>query len=829
MLRFEGQLFPRRSAPEGNVWWVGGNGARLVDGIRVRGAKDPRGYVVNLRRAHSPVISASRNELNGFDQEVVYRELADAAEELTRNDGLPMEWLWQLVEDDARLAVLVVDRLLSGGSLVALEEEYTGPGRQATLHPLSGVGCLPFDAIAKGLWRLRENRLSRDEFFLYWRWRMRAPDQQTGAGVDFPAGFPRPSGLDAVLFRRGPGATWSPEWAALGAAASSGLSLRTMVRALRRYAVAGVPVPAADDIRALDAMPCPPVMANLCLGYAEAGRLPYMSADGRGRADETVRHHPIAHAPLLLEAVRSGNTLGAMTGVVRLLRSIVPGIPEPPDPGDLERHVLTPTERALLFGQSPGGRPRLPRQVTPLVAAYLAAQHRLHHEKGHDPVARRFARYGYEVTDGGNTTDLSPDELAFLAAGPGATATWLGAGGIDARRLIRLAAENTADDCDVAATAAKAADLAGRFGLAMRLDESARSALFPLRAPSWWGRLPQDDSGSSGAPYNAWTVLAAASHDPEAPVDLAEVQALVDAGVAQAAAADAVRRWVQEPIVRHPFYLCRDFERPYSSATRNRWAGPARFRRSSGTVDTAFVFGAAANSDYTLRQMWSVLQAEAGAIRVAPLPEECRPLRPDRAVFSALCFTGSSVWRPEITLGMVAEYARAAELDLATAAANLRAYEPLGAPAVPGDPALDGEPFDAYNPDVERLLLFDPLAEGRLTPLALTITAVRLGLGLRSAYGALAPYARFGLDLACPEPGDDAHAPDWRDVVILTRQLTGAEPALSGEVGAGHVELAAEETDLTADQVRTRLAYYAPLFGLTVPVPPYEGSEGGRA
>ena len=63
-------------------------------------------------------------------------------------------------------------------------------------------------------------------------------------------------------------------------------------------------------------------------------------------------------------------------------------------------------------------------------------------------------------------------------------------------------------------------------------------------------------------------------------------------------------------------------------------------------------------------------------------------------------------------------------------------------------------------------------------------------------------------------------APDWRDVVILTTQLTGRSPALGGTVDPGHIVLCAEETDLAERQVYERLSRYSRLFGLQLPDEP---------
>ena len=98
--------------------------------------------------------------------------------------------------------------------------------------------------------------------------------------------------------------------------------------------------------------------------------------------------------------------------------------------------------------------------------------------------------------------------------------------------------------------------------------------------------------------------------------------------------------------------------------------------------------------------------------------------------------------------------------------------------------------------------------------------AGRFGWTLKRAYDRYAPFRCLGLNVdrpANPRPAEAGAVPTWRDVVILTEELTGRAPALSGDVSAEHIALCAEETDLSEAEVRERLGRYAPLFRLRLP------------
>ena len=53
----------------------------------------------------------------------------------------------------------------------------------------------------------------------------------------------------------------------------------------------------------------------------------------------------------------------------------------------------------------------------------------------------------------------------------------------------------------------------------------------------------------------------------------------------------------------------------------------------------------------------------------------------------------------------------------------------------------------------------------------------------------------------------------WQDLLILTENLDGQEPAISGVITDEHVAASVLEIDEAATAVRDRLHRYAPLFG----------------
>ncbi|GGY04950.1 HD domain-containing protein [Streptomyces djakartensis] len=816
-----------QESPEG-PWWVRGQGARLVDGIFVGGDQRPHGYVVNLRRRHRPDLSVSRNQLHGFTADLVRQELAEAVDTLRLWDPIPLNWLWDLVKDDARIGETVLRRLLSSGVRVRLDT-WHGATVSSPVRPmaLASLGCLPADDVRSSVSSTDTEEIASPAYFFRW-WRSQLVDdpgqgrrpRRDRAVIGCPAGFPEPTALDGLLFRTMPDSRWGPMVAALRAAVDGGHDLRTVVRALRRYAVAGVPVPEVDDIPGLADIEIGPLLAELCEAYTDGGRY---TALLKGL-------EPPAHIPLLLIAGLHGKTLREIAELVGRLRPLIPGIPEPPELGELARHIPDQQELAVLGAEQVSELRVLPEDVTPSVAAFIAKQ------LGIEPaavaaVARRYERFGFRVSgDLDDVRFVDGDEAALGLTHPMLTLELLAQPSISLLRLVRLSAKR--GDPTVEYTARSIREIAER--LRLRMDDPSGGPLASVQAPSWWAGLGQGDEVDG--PLSTWTVLRTLWNRPEPECvedDIGAVKALAAAGLVRAETVEAVRTWWRTPAHERPDVLVDDDR---SLRFRGRgWDFSAGHDPASNRVDTLFLVILAAQLRTTVGEAADAVRraAEPYGIDVVQVPEESLGLKPHLRVVEALCTAWAHEWKTEVTRREIITYARACRVSLDVAVSELRAYEALGAPALPAVAAPSGmeAPSQALDATVrttlEQLLQFEPLSRGSVTPLKLTITAVRMGLGLCETYRALASYSELGLTLDCPLPRDpapdDTHAPDWRDVVILTERLTGSEPALAGEVTEEHIRLAAEETGLDAPEVHRRLTFYAPLFGYRVP-----SREAGR-
>ncbi len=176
----------------------------------------------------------------------------------------------------------------------------------------------------------------------------------------------------------------------------------------------------------------------------------------------------------------------------------------------------------------------------------------------------------------------------------------------------------------------------------------------------------------------------------------------------------------------------------------------------------------------------------------------------------------------ELTIQHLIEHAERTGASLGQSIRGLARFTIVGAPPPPGDfTGPDAEILSRFVPDRFDLAAFDPglLGPGILGPLELVLVAGRFGWTLKEAYDRYAPFRCLGLNVTVREPssGEAGTVPDWRDVVILTEELTGRAPALSGDVSEDHIALCAEETDLSERGVQQRLRPIRPLFGLRLP------------
>ncbi|MGZ2358203.1 caspase family protein [Streptomyces sp. 372A] len=800
-------------------WWVRGMGARLVDGIFVGDDERPHGYVVNLRRRHAPDLSVNRNRLQGFAADLVRQDLAEVVDTLKHWDPLPLRWLWQLTEDDARTGEVVVQHLLSSNVRVTVSQwhgdDVTTPGE---CPPLAVLGSLPADRTSRGP---SEPAGSPSLFFRWWRSQLVDVARQAlrpsaaRSKIGHPAGFPAFAALDTVLFRDKPSSSLSSLHTALYAAADSGHDLRTVVRALRRYAVAGVPIPELADIRHLADLHISPLMADVHAAY---------TAQGSPRSGWE-HLEPPAHLPLLVAAGRAGKTLQEIADLVRRLRVLDPGIPEPPELGELARHIPDQQELAILDTDPDLFLNGLPAVVTPVLAACIDDVLGIEAATV-AAVARRYERFGFEVREEVGDARLADGDRAALGVERRSLAErLLWTPFFDLLWLVGLSARR--GDPTVGYTAGIVREVTNRLRLPM--EDPSGTPLASIKAPSWWSVLEAENEATDG-PLSARAVLQAVRSAPEPDSweeEIEAVETLSTSGLVCAEAAETVRAWWRSsPGERQEFLSVSD---PPRFSGGGGWTFPSSPGLAASSIGFEFLVFLATCHTATVGDIAVAMRQAAGpyGITVPSVPEEARALRPNLAVATALYTSMGDGWRSKLTRREIVSYARDRDVDLATAVAELRPYELVGAPAVPAahapsDGSAPGQELDpSLRARLEELFQFHPLVQGTVTPLTLAITAVRLGLGLNATHQALASYPELGLfaDRIAPDnpAPDDDHAPDCLDVVLLTRHLTGSEPALAGDVTHEHIQLAAEETELEVTEVRRRLAHYAPWFGLRVP------------
>jgi hypothetical protein len=178
--------------------------------------------------------------------------------------------------------------------------------------------------------------------------------------------------------------------------------------------------------------------------------------------------------------------------------------------------------------------------------------------------------------------------------------------------------------------------------------------------------------------------------------------------------------------------------------------------------------------------------------------------------------------RPASIIQRLLRHANRLGTPLSSSIGRLVTLAAIGAPPLPGEvTGPDAEALADLRPDRFDQVAFnaDLLGAGTLGPLELVLVAGRFGWTLRRTYDRYAPFRCLGLDVTVrePTPQEGEIIPHWADVVVLTEQLTGRAPAVSGTVTPDHITLCSQETDLTEAEVRERLDHYAALFGLRLP------------
>ncbi|MFF5534645.1 caspase family protein [Streptomyces cinerochromogenes] len=808
----------RIPAGEG-VWWVQGKGMLLADGLLVSDAERPEGYVVNLRGRHRPELSVDRNRFLRYDEQRVEEDLKEAVPALVGSAWrpFPLEWLWNLADAWPRLAEEVLGHLMDHDVPVSVPDDLRGGDwayepRRVTLRT---AGCLPVD---DQVLKDDARQVLLDAGF-FGAWRISALGVKHHQETVVPhEGFPRPEPLDAVLFRHMPDESIREP---LRAAADTGRPLREVVRLLRRYALTGVPVPEVADVRALTGF-VPKRLATVLYQDIQDATGPGAPYE-RDAVDQSVRQ------AMVRVSGHEKVTLGALAELLGQLSALDPSIPAAPDLKGLAAHRVDARERRVLLNDV------LTREryaiaathsawpfdglVRPVDVAYRAAQTGIPPAEI-EAVVRRFEPLGYRLAGPDLPALLDDPQLTALSRDLDAQPPFLTPEPIGLRHLVRLAARRRQT---VGATAGWLAGWAGALGVEVA-DPGPLASFLP---PAWCERLPTqqpdesrtgDGGGTGPRPVFAWTVLAVIEDlgdDSSGDQHIATVTALADAGVVEPRTLDAVRTLLSVP---------RSARGLWSRGLTVNGSRRSVFNVSAnvglyGRLEPSAVLYMAVDLHDSLGDAAERLRSQTAAydFHVPEVPADVADLQPSHAVRQALCATPGS-WEAFVSLRDLVLYANSTGTDLATAAADLNAYRSLGAPTVPVPPGFVRPEEPLERDEAAEYALFQPGLEDSwtLTPLALVVAAGRLGGGLRETYRRLEPFTRIGLDVPFAEPDCD-RVPDWRDVVLLTARLTGREPALSGDVTADQLRLAAEETDLTEDDVRVRLADYAPLFGFRIP------------
>ncbi|WP_385619671.1 caspase family protein [Streptomyces sp. P8-A8] len=835
-----------RESTEAFAWLVQGPGQLLLDGVVVRDAPDVEGRVINLRERHSPVPSVDRNQLLSYDEDLVLEELlAGVADAVAGSKEVSMRWLWKLAADAPRVAVAVLDGLPRGATAVLNSEEGERlvPGRLQ----LATAGCFPFDEEAvlntySGA-RLDSERPCENTLFRDWQFtRLGILSSQERFA---PASYPAHMSLDTLLFRKDMPQPWV---SVLHAAAQGQVSVRVALRALRRYAVTGVEVPAVDDLRRLGDRGVGQPAADLYAGYATvAGQLRPLVvntvATFRQQSEMLRRSKPPAvHAPMLAVSALHDLPLGAVVDLLQELSQLDPTLPKPPelDPLLAQERVTEDEVRRIAIAGNPPITPWLkstgwlPGEVGPVDLLSRAEP-----PLTLDELARRIERYaalGFSLARTPTAAALEcgvlpADQQLLLSAEFDRTPPWR-EGALPLHHLLRAASELAAPLGEVARRINVSTPVTGAH--AQGIPEEAADWLVPYPLSFFlFSRQPE----SAPLALRPWELISAFLQRGR---DLPELHKAITALDALGAIDwRGIDRAALELQVTTRSSLLVPYPATTTISNSDYVSVGGDFDEDGVSLAYALALSVQQGSDLgTMADVLNDVRTDL-PLEVEPLPPSARGLRATAGdvrslvsgaaggvdgFFSGAANSHAARFRDRLTIADLLSHAEYSRCSLGTSVSHLRTFTPLGAPSPPGDPADPGVlDLGDFAPDRFDHAAFDKglLGPGVLGPLELVLVAGRFGWDLGRTYARYAPLRCLGLDVTVREPDsrEASLSPDWRDVLLLTSQLTGRLPALAGAVSRDHIALCVEETDLVEAEVVRRLRQYAGLFGLGLPAP----------
>ncbi|MER5944559.1 caspase family protein [Streptomyces sp. NPDC001904] len=813
-----GSPVPLGPARDADAWIVQGDGQLLLDGVVIQDAPEVFGQVVNLRERHAPVPSVDRKQLLSYESELVTQEVLGHIKDAVSNcTDVSLPWLWDLSRKAPQVAVAMLDALPA--ETLARTDSQGGKRLSLGQVRLATVGCLPQDDEDNPI---RFDSVRETESRLMARWRSTQLSLRE-AHEDFaPPGYPSPHGLDALLFQRKLPESWH---AVLHASAQGRRPVREVLCALRRYAITGVTVPATADIRALETVRVTQAAADLCSAYASVTRMmdrqqaEMDSPWGRYEAELSLRNPPAQHAPLLAVAAVHELSLGEAADLLAGLHDIDADLPCPPvlDPAlasvrpSLDDALLLATDDAsdltdwLVHSRWHAGRlgpvALMTRARQPDSPAELVKR------------VRTFAPLGFALTDSvpdtfAESATLTAEQELLLSLDAYRMAPWF-EGAIDTVYVLRISERLGAPVADTIRQINTARDISKAHTRTVDLPDK------DWQVPFWAVMaLEQQYEQWIGAPTPLAHLISTANVF-ESPHELAETVAALDAcGLVDWSGTRAT---------------------PGQLPSTPRLTMPDRYAHVRVDVThpgapLARVFMAAAASGDPLATVSADLDALDPALELDH-PLITHPASLLRVTRRDLEVMQDSRWaldtmplrlKERLTITDLLKHVQRTHGTLHSTVSHLGSLAALGGPALPGPfQGAAAEHLKTFEPDDFDHAAFAPglLGPNTLGPLELVLVAGRFGWTLGKAHDRYAPFSSLGLEVTveAPDPAERSLVPDWRDVVVLTEQLTGRAPALCGDVPRDHITLCAEETDLDEGGVRERLTRYARLFDLTLP------------
>ncbi|QNP73749.1 caspase family protein [Streptomyces roseirectus] len=759
----------------GALWWVSGEGSVLCDGIVTD--QEPFGYVVNLTGPHAGQLSVSREELQAYDAKWVESLWRRGAQALASSPMLSCAWMWTL--EKSSLATAQV-----------LDSTWRGKGVQArgwTGNPveLDRVGWYFTDE------DLTAKSTPRAEGDLPWRASAHGWSQRLNSTMVLPTdltGYPVPVPGDAKLTE-----FFSVSWYSV--VANAARLKRTPDYVQRRLRTLRIAHPA------LSPLPSQGDTISRVPDGAESSLAEHL-ADSRN-ASEVIGGAGSRHwGSLVTASLRMSVPLGKLVRQLAFHRSLLPS-PLPEIPERHENHICTQDDVDRLFHHLSGGNFLL---VDNPSGVCRVAKNRDIPESEVLQALADFSWLGWtppsakavECLLGGNAVSDVLYEFAQWNAKVmpwAATVKFAHALGTD----LSTAESQLAWTVEELGLSYTRRYMSGTEAGSVRPSEDTAKLVRRLRKL----KAPLEEGITLKSLYLSFYREDAGIEDLALAVD-----ELRQAGVDVPNDISLVFDWHSLPL--HDRFLLSGAE-----ASREKKDCPAH------AVTSAVLVRSAERLNETLAQVWSSA-TEYGkryGFAVPPLPKSLLEVRPSQNEIYALTNYDLN-WKP---LGPqeLAHYAYRQVITPATAYARLLPFRPLGAlipTLTPGQlAALPTEVPTQHDllalGDIHRLTQ----PPSPYTPLDLLSISARLGEPLPRTAARIAPYLPL-TDSPTPLPPVPDLIPLWQDLSILTPYLNGLLPALEGQVTRDHIARAAQATDMTEDWVASRLALYAEMFALTLPL-----------